>query len=538
MPLIGNRADPKYKAFVHNHRVYLQDVYTKYRDDYQLDISDGILERQAMLAAKAEADGHFQIFEDAFKGGNLFAFIGAILEAIFSIVAGVIISVFSFGVGTPAGIATITTGVTSALANIVGTITSSIFKDYASNATQFDQSSISGFSAGAQLIKQNLALENTRVTYALIYNPYAIFPEGSIYKDENPGTLGYRAGLEAPNCMKGILGTKQPNLFAEQINNSAHRHKAGNAFYDPLKLPFPTSDFALNSQRTKEAMQANLKKRIAQIQEGFSMLVSERFGAFDTQVVERLFEHHQRKFIRPMIDQLNSHDFLEKMKYYPRGHRLPLFGKIAYPDKLDLPSEDQVYNKRTGEVKVVIKEGIKTYTHKFGYDGIMTYSHLSYTREETQHQGGNNGMQTSTTREQVEMDLSEHIGDTIILQRAQIKDLPSKSPQVWHYENIKDDQEELDKLEPDFLMQLEDAYHAYIVELWQCYKVTSFASFKTKRPYAQALAYAQERGIDFSRAFFRSEGENLSAQEKERNSIFTSYIDSLIFEEEAQLLKV
>ncbi|WP_240451796.1 hypothetical protein [Helicobacter sp. L8] len=537
MPLIGNRADPKYKAFVHNHRVYLQDVYTKYRDDYQLDISDGILERQAMLAAKAEADGHFQIFEDAFEGENLFDFIAAIIQAIIGVLVGVLVSVFNFGAGTPLGGAIIGIAVTSAVADIVGTITSSIFKDYASNATQFDQSSISGFKAGAQLIKQNLALENTRVTYALIYNPYAIFPEGSIYKDENPGTLGYRAGLEAPNCMKGILGTKQPNLFAEQINNSAHRHKAGNAFYDPLKLPFPTSDFALNSQRTKEAMQANLKKRIAQIQEGFSMLVSERFGAFDTQVVERLFEHHQRKFIRPMIDQLNSHDFLEKMKYYPRGHRLPLFGKIAYPDKLDLPSEKEFY-KRAGRVKMVNKEGGKTYSYEFGYDGVITLAHMHHVYESYPHEVIANGKTIWTTRWEVDEELKEHIGDTIILQRAQIKDLPSKSPQVWHYENIKDDQEELDKLEPDFLMQLEDAYHAYIVELWQCYRVTSFASFKTKRPYAQALAYAQERGIDFSRAFFRSEGENLSAQEKERNSIFTSYIDSLIFEEEAQLSQV
>ncbi|CCB80800.1 hypothetical protein HBZC1_18140 [Helicobacter bizzozeronii CIII-1] len=74
-------------------------------------------------------------------------------------------------------------------------------------------------------------------------------PQGHIYKGENPGSLGYKAGLEGFSPMKGILGTFKENLGAEQLNNRAHRHLAGNADYEPLDLPFPKANIDKSHKR-------------------------------------------------------------------------------------------------------------------------------------------------------------------------------------------------------------------------------------------------------------------------------------------------
>ncbi len=74
-------------------------------------------------------------------------------------------------------------------------------------------------------------------------------PQGHIYKGENPGSLGYKAGLEGFSPMKSILGTFKENLGAEQLNNRAHRHLAGNADYEPLDLPFPKANIDKSHKR-------------------------------------------------------------------------------------------------------------------------------------------------------------------------------------------------------------------------------------------------------------------------------------------------
>ncbi|WP_205588386.1 hypothetical protein [Helicobacter vulpis] len=282
MPLIWDRSDPKYKNWAREkYQAHLKE-YTRIRDQYRLDIEDWVLDNQALKYAIAEADSHFQVFSDAFKGGNLLAFIGALLQAIGGVVMGAIVSVFSLGLASPAGVALMTTSIIGAIATIAGTITSSIISDYASSAQGFNVQLEGALKESTSLSQHSQSTLEHSIAHDLIFNAYAIFPEGVIYKDENPGGLGYRAGLEAPNCMKGINGTKGPNFFAEQINNTQHRFKAGNTHYDPLHLPFPLAKAQQDYKMHKEIAQQAIKQRMLSIQQGFSELIKEGFGAFDT----------------------------------------------------------------------------------------------------------------------------------------------------------------------------------------------------------------------------------------------------------------
>ncbi|WP_158656885.1 hypothetical protein [Helicobacter bizzozeronii] len=49
---------------------------------------------------------------------------------------------------------------------------------------------------------------------------------------------------------------------------------------------------------------------------------------FDSTILERLFKEHMRTEIHPLINQINTLDFLEKMQFYRKGERLPLFEKM------------------------------------------------------------------------------------------------------------------------------------------------------------------------------------------------------------------
>ncbi len=65
----------------------------------------------------------------------------------------------------------------------------------AQNAQSFYAQSSSSLQQATSITKSLNEKQNS-INYNLIYKPYAIFPEGHIYKGENPGSLGYKEEIK------------------------------------------------------------------------------------------------------------------------------------------------------------------------------------------------------------------------------------------------------------------------------------------------------------------------------------------------------
>lgn len=515
MPLIFSRDSPRYKKFVRDRRRWKADAYKEIVQKHHLDITPAQMDKQALKSAVHEADRHFQVFTDFIKDpGKLFKFIGAVISAIAAAIAGALLSIATFGAGTPLAIAGTVLAAMSAISSIASTMAMNIVEANAQAANEYLANKEMSYKQAIELSHsaQSTAGQASTVR-SLIYSPYAILPEGAIYKDENPGTIGYRGGLEAPNCMKGINNTKAPNELAEQINNTKHRYLAGNTQFDPLNLPFPTSKAALNAKITQECMQGRLKQAILDVQEGFKELAAKEFGAFDGQTFKKLYDHNVKKLVHPKVDALNTWVFLRQMKYYPNGQRIPLFKRINYPDKIKMPKGDG------GDFLVSITA--KRFWTEESYSGFGNTA-------------GSNSQSSSTTSgqdvftfesyegtildAQITSSAPEDVkGQKIILVRKQVKDLPKKSPKAWHYENIKDNEKELDKLDLKTLEDLEKAYNAWLVLSWESYQIEALGAANPEDLKEQAQALAKEQNRDFNEVFYCGD------EDDPKTKIFNSY---------------
>lgn len=515
MPLVWSRKSSQYLKFFRRKRQEKYQSYQATKKRYHLNISDLILEQQASQYAKHEANSHFQVFSDIFEGENLFKFIGNLV----SLIASIALSVVDFGTSSAVSIAALSTSVTASVTNFGLSIAQDVININAQNAQSFYAQSSSSLQQATSITKSLNEKQNS-INYNLIYKPYAIFPEGHIYKGENPGSLGYKAGLEGFSPMKGILGQPTDNRQAEGLNNRAHRHLAGNADYDPLNLPFPKAEFKENTKDTLETYQRNLERRMEEIKAGFKELSGDYFGAFDTQITQRLFNEHMHKDIHPRINQINAYRFLDQMRYYAKGERLPLFEKMPYPDALILPkSEFGQY----GEIKIKGKrvmqeeknihytpEGI--YHHIFDFQGIIKDSIIEWAIAKIPKNG--RGLYSEFHSKTI-----YNKGDSIVLLRQFKKGqtLPLKSPAVLEYEAIKDQEEPSIPLEEEF--KLKEAYNAYVKAYWDCFDIEVLTA-TPKRP----LEYAKAQRKDLSGVFFNTLEQPLSALEQEKQKIFKEFV--------------
>ncbi|WP_235852321.1 hypothetical protein [Helicobacter mehlei] len=480
MPLVWSRKSPDYLAFLHDKEADKIKSYNAIVQEHQLDISPQIISAQAYAYAQHEANAHFQVFSDIFKPEKLGEFIASLVEMI----VGIALAVFTGGASVALAIAQMAMVVARSVLDTMKEDTQSFFDATTNSLKQ------------ATAVLKGLNEEVPSLVQALIYHPYAIFPEGHIYKGETPGSLGHKAGLEAYNPMKGINGVYKENMQAEQINTRSHRHLPGNAHYSPLKLPFPKARFKEDTQKTLEGYRRNLDKRMEQIKKGFANLTQEHFGAFDTQVIQRLFNEHMDKDIHPRIDQINSYDFLHKMGYYAKGERLPLFEHMPYPDALKLPPSQFPLN---GLIRVQKREYRAVYRGNWNTAGggsggwghipiDMTYVFDDQgVLKEIQRA---EGTQKSTKIERV------------ILHRA-LKEgakLPPKSGEVLRYEAIRENPTGV-SLATEYA--LKEAYNAYLKEYWGCFEITLLGAATHMRPLGQAKSFTRAPVYDWGRRGYR-----------------------------------
>ncbi|GMB92738.1 hypothetical protein NHP200010_04490 [Helicobacter bizzozeronii] len=493
---------------------YIQS-YTAIKERHKLNISSNVIASQAREIAKQKANSHFQVFTDIFEGENLIGFIGNLV----GLIGGIALAALTFGAATPIAVAKLATSVTASATTFAISIAQNVIENNAQLAQSYHAQSVESLQRARQSLA-NMDETQQKRSKSLIFNPYAIFPEGHIYKGENPGSLGYKAGLEGFSPMKGILGTFKENLGAEQLNNRAHRHLAGNADYEPLDLPFPKASIDRSHKRAIQDLKLRLEKRFEDIKKGFAELAGEYFGAFDSSILERLFKEHMRAEIHPLINQINTLDFLDKMQFYSKGERLPLFDRVLFPDVPKLPQsgfgqygEIKIKGKRVMQEEKNIHytpEGI--YHHIFDFQGIIKDSIIEWAIAKIPKNG--RGLYWEFHSKTI-----YNKGDSIVLLRQFKKGqtLPTKSPAVAQYEAIKDLENPDIPLDKEF--ELKEAYDGYVKAYWDCFDIEVLGA-TSKRP----LEYAKAQRKDLKDVFFNTTQEPLSALELEKQKMFKEFV--------------
>ncbi|WP_199765030.1 hypothetical protein [Helicobacter felis] len=502
-------------------------LYTDIRDKYKLNIGEKILKSQAYAYARHEADKHFTLV-----GSSLLKFLTGFVLQVVSVILSAGVNARESGdnsFGTQ-----MASGLVSSVLDFVANVTQSALQENAQASLEFYAKSSASLQQARDLIHGLDQSAHNRVS-SLIYQPYSIFPKGAIWEAQKPGSLGFVAGLEGYDPTKGIQGTYQESLKAEQLNNRAHRHLGGNTHYDPLNLPFPKARFEENFRRVMESIRAGLEKRQKEIKEGFKELCANYFGAFDTSIPQRLFNEHMRAEIHPRINQLNIRSFLEKMKYYPNGERLPLFDSMAYPSPLELPQNEHA---RQGNITIIQRENIRgciwvdderawnkrayangknfkrTYIFNTGGRVVEALQDFDYSfdkqvgEDEWKHYEGH--------KEGMPYDFAK--GKLVILERQRKRALPKKSAQVLEYEKIKGVEPPPLSLEEE--IKLKEAYDAYIKAFWGCFEIELLGVTDNNRP----LRYAREKGWNSGNVFFYTPQKNLSELEKKKQNMFKEFL--------------
>ncbi|CRF40804.1 hypothetical protein [Helicobacter ailurogastricus] len=516
----------EYQAFYKKKTRERAKIYRDIRDAYGLEIPEWAIMHHAKKAAKAEAEKHFQVFTDIFaKPENLFKFLAGLFEAIFSIVAGVLVSVFTVGIGTPLGATIATMGVAGGVATIAGTMTGILLEEDVKNNFTFYAGSVAGLQSARALLQEAGNLKST--TRLLIYAPYDIFPEGKIYKAENPGTLGYKAGQQAPNCMKGINGTYQEHGLAQIITTTQHKVGPGNAYYDNLKNPFPDAKFQQNEEYVKTALENKIKERMKAIEEGFGKLSAERFGHYDRKSMVHILNTNLKKMVHTRIDGYNSWRFLKKMEFYHYGHRLPFFDPMKKPPLVDVPLHE---DGPKGYLQV--KGG--HYEDKFfkfddtliiGADGQLK----DIKREEHKWKGYNEAsamhdklLGFKDKREAYIQYWNLKKGKNVILWRTPRKTPPRMPARAQHFKAIQDNTDAQNKLSDETFERLRVAYSQWALDYWNSFDLHFLDATDAPKPYAFAKERAKEAGIDFKDVFFHTNAEDLSQEEQDKQDMFNS----------------
>lgn len=158
------------------------------------------------------------------------------------------------------------------------------------------------------------------ITHILINNPYAMFANGSIYKEQEVGSESFSPSI-AYDPSKGILGSYEKNRIDEFILNRDSKNYAGGSAYmsNILNPPTPLARFGLSHQQNQQTLLDNMKKANKRITQGFLKLNELHFNILGTagNVYNRIKKQQVDKYWKKMLID----DFLEKNKNYSLGLR-------------------------------------------------------------------------------------------------------------------------------------------------------------------------------------------------------------------------
>ncbi|WP_205439286.1 hypothetical protein, partial [Helicobacter suis] len=317
-------------------------------------------------------------------------------------------------------------------------------------------------------------------------------------------------------------------------NNRAHRHMAGNAYFDGLNLDIPKAQHNPYNPKNIEYLKIKIDKRMKELEQGFKILAENYFGAFDEggNPLGRMYEEHTKADITPIVSHINTQSFIMQNQYYREGLRLPLFEKMNAPGKVRLrsfyESKGLVYVKEWKADYEFEKKYGQWHEYAIDQDGYIEYKKRN---DESYNEGHKVGGKVLA-----------------ILWFRQDRDTPRQSELARAYEN----REKAPFASVDEQYKAQRAYEDYLVQYWQCFSVYLLDETTNLRPLNEALEkfnhikyhagiidrkdYTyQENAIQIRSAnqiFSNSIGENLSNLELQRQKIFKSFVRAKLIEQE------
>ncbi|PZT48175.1 hypothetical protein B6S12_04975 [Helicobacter valdiviensis] len=283
--------------------------YEQISKDYGLGLKWEEYQPPAWEYADRKAQSEKNWFESIFSGGNIFSAILNILVVTLSIALSFVT------LGSTFLISLSIIGGTLTLANYV----------YSSLLVQklewlSIQADMIASKTGALKAHNDAKEQSDMITHILIYNPYEMFANGSIYKSQSAGEESYSPSI-FPDTNKGILGTFKKDPLDEFNLNRAQVQKAGgNGFFSYLlDHKTPIEKFSLPTQSIQDILENNMRRANERITEGFTKLNELYFNILGTaeRVYRRVFKEQVECYWTKMI----QNDFLEKNKNYSKGLR-------------------------------------------------------------------------------------------------------------------------------------------------------------------------------------------------------------------------
>ena len=173
-----------------------------------------------------------------------------------------------------------------------------------------------------------------QLTHMLIYQPYEIFANGSIYKSQNAGSQTFSPSIPFdPN--KGLLGQYKKIPQDEFMLNRAQVNQGGNAQYATatLNLDFPLASGNFPIEALQDSIENNMRAAIKRITEGFNELNKVFFNFLGTAsyFYQKVYKAQIPKYYNRMI----MLDFLDKNQNYQKG----LMAEIYFLHKKDFEKD-------------------------------------------------------------------------------------------------------------------------------------------------------------------------------------------------------
>ncbi len=157
----------------------------------------------------------------------------------------------------------------------------------------------------------------------LIYTPYEIFANGSVYKH---GLAGLDSGFSPvipADVNKGILGegVKKDEISKYLANTKGSDLAGGSNFFNKvLNNPFPNAK-GLEFKEQQNIIMNSYSARALKTTQGFSALIKSGFGigVSDGNFINYAYERLKEKSMKPFMSNLCQLDFLHKNRAYNKG---------------------------------------------------------------------------------------------------------------------------------------------------------------------------------------------------------------------------
>lgn len=186
---------------------------------------------------------------------------------------------------------------------------------------------------------------------------YSIYADGSIYRQNAPGSESYSPSL-AYDTSKGLRGDLKENAVDERIMTRSHYTLGGNeGFTQELGEGYiEKGEGGISVREKQDSHLINARKNNERILKGFTELVGVGFNFCGT--ANKHYEEVVAKQVHPFFRQICTEDFIDKNKNYNRALRLELplhFDDLAKTREQSKEERDKAF-KESERFKRVLEE--------------------------------------------------------------------------------------------------------------------------------------------------------------------------------------